>query len=54
MPGTDAEISWWVVDWLVGGPIERALDALVPRWVTRDWPFTHPHYPHNTIEGETA
>jgi RimJ/RimL family protein N-acetyltransferase len=42
--GTDAEISWWVVDWLVGGPIERALGLLVPRWIAADWPFTTPHY----------
>jgi hypothetical protein len=39
--GADAEVSWWVVDWLVGGPLERALDAFVPRWVAEDWPFTH-------------
>jgi RimJ/RimL family protein N-acetyltransferase len=54
IPATDAEISWWVVDWLVGGPIEQALDAFVPRWVTQDWPFTNPHFPHNTVIGGTA
>jgi hypothetical protein len=42
--GADAEISWWVVDLLVGGPIEAALDALVPRWIAADWPFTSPRY----------
>ena len=31
--GADAEISWWVVDRLVGSDVERALDELVPRWV---------------------
>jgi hypothetical protein len=44
--GTDAEISWWVVDWLTGGPIEAALDELVPRWIAADWPLTNPHYTH--------
>jgi RimJ/RimL family protein N-acetyltransferase len=42
--GADAEISWWVVDWLVGGPIEAALDAFVPRWVAEAWPFESPRY----------
>jgi hypothetical protein len=43
-PGADAEISWWVVDGLVGSDVERALDALVPRWVAADWPFAVPRY----------
>lgn len=43
-PGADADISWWVVDWLVGGPIEAALDAAVPRWVAADWPFARPRF----------
>jgi RimJ/RimL family protein N-acetyltransferase len=43
-PGADAEISWWVVDWLVGGPIEKALDDLVPRWIRDEWPLTSPRY----------
>lgn len=42
--GADAEISWWVADWLVGGPIERALDDLVPRWIAQAWPFTRPRF----------
>ena len=42
--GADAEISWWVVDWLVGGEIERALDAFVPGWIRDDWPFTSPRF----------
>ena len=42
--GADAEISWWVVDWLVGGPIDQALDAFVPGWVLEDWPFTAPRF----------
>ena len=37
--GADAEVSWWVVDRMVGTQVEAALDALVPRWVREDWPF---------------
>jgi RimJ/RimL family protein N-acetyltransferase len=42
--GTDAEISWWVVDRYVGTDLEKALDALVPTWIGDSWPFTAPHY----------
>lgn len=42
--GADAEISWWVVDPLVGTPVEATLDELVPQWVARDWPMTRPRY----------
>ena len=42
--GSDAEICWWVVDAQVGTGLERALDALVPRWIAAAWPFTHPRY----------
>jgi hypothetical protein len=52
--GTDAEISWWVVDWLVGGPIEQALDRLVPEWISQHWPLTNPHFPHNNVQGDSA
>jgi hypothetical protein len=42
--GADADISWWVVDELVGSPVEKALDELVPRWVAQDWPLQWPRY----------
>lgn len=42
--GADAEISWWVVDPLVGTPTEEALDAAVPRWIAEVWPFSQPRY----------
>lgn len=42
--GSDGEVSWWVVDELVGGDMERALDALVPQWIAADWPFRQPRY----------
>jgi hypothetical protein len=40
--GADAEISWWVVDELVGTDRERALDLFVPRWIEEAWPFRQP------------
>jgi hypothetical protein len=40
----DAVVSWWVVDDLVGTPVEAALDALVPRWIEEDWPLHRPWY----------
>jgi len=42
--GADAEISWWVVDRLVGSPTEQAVEVELPRWVSACWPFTHPRY----------
>jgi hypothetical protein len=42
--GSDGEVSWWVVDRLVGGEAERALDVLVPQWIAADWPFRQPRY----------
>ncbi len=40
----DAEISWWVVDALVGSTVEAALDELVPRWIAAEWPLRRPRY----------
>ncbi|MGM1059162.1 N-acetyltransferase [Saccharothrix sp. Mg75] len=42
--GTEALISWWVVDDKVGTDLERALDAFVPKWIAEAWPFTAPRY----------
>ena len=42
--GADAEISWWVVDSLVGSELERELDLFVPRWVMQAWPFRRPRF----------
>ncbi|MFI0154731.1 GNAT family N-acetyltransferase [Streptomyces lydicus] len=42
--GSDGEVSWWVVDDLVGSEAERALDVLVPQWIAADWPFQQPRY----------
>ena len=40
----DAEVSWWVVDRLVGTDVERALDAFVPAWLEREWPLRRPRF----------
>jgi hypothetical protein len=42
--GTDAVASWWVVDRAVGTPLERALEDLVPAWLTRVWGFQAVHF----------
>ena len=40
----DALVSWWVVDALVGSPLETELERFVPRWVTTAWPFQNPRF----------
>ena len=42
--GTDAVISWWVVDELVGTKRAAELDAAVPVWIAQIWPFQKPFY----------
>jgi hypothetical protein len=42
--GTDAVVSWWVVDAAVGSDLERALDDLVPRWLADVWGFRSVQY----------
>jgi RimJ/RimL family protein N-acetyltransferase len=41
--GTDAEISWWVVDDMVGTALDDALNRFVPVWIADAWPFLQPH-----------
>lgn len=43
-PQTDAVVSWWVVDEMVGTALDRALRDLVPRWLADAWGFTNVHY----------
>ena len=40
--GADADVSWWVLEHLVGGEVEAVVDEEVPRWLSRDWPFRRP------------
>lgn len=35
-----ADVSWWVIDWLVDGPIEEALSQFVPDWISDAWPIS--------------
>jgi hypothetical protein len=42
--GTDAVVSWWVVDREAGGALERALDAFVPLWLADTWGFSAVHH----------
>ena len=40
--GAGADISWWVTDWLVDGPMEEALSQFVPNWISTAWPISPP------------
>jgi len=42
--GSDALVSWWVVDRCAGSDLERALADAVPRWLTETWGFRAVHY----------
>jgi hypothetical protein len=42
--GTDAVVSWWVVDKAAGTELERALDDFVPRWLAETWGLRAVHY----------
>lgn len=43
-PGTDAVVSWWLVDHSVDGDLDRELPDFVPRWLTDTWGFRSVHY----------
>jgi len=38
--GTDAVVSWWVVDAELGNPLDRALQDFVPCWLEDVWGFS--------------
>ncbi len=42
--GSDAVVSWWLVDDCIGTDLERELDTFVPRWLTSTWGFGSVHY----------
>lgn len=42
--GSDALVSWWVVDREVDGELERALAEVVPRWLVECWGFRAVHF----------
>ena len=43
-PGTDALVSWWVVDAERGGDLDRTLADAIPRWLADAWHFRAVHY----------
>jgi len=42
--GADADVSWWVIDDEVDGPLATTLLEFVPRWLASAWPFTNPRF----------
>ncbi len=42
--GSDAVVSWWVVDGQVGGELEAALGEFVPGWLADTWRLAAVHY----------
>jgi hypothetical protein len=42
--GSDAVVSWWVVDGALGTELEKELGELVPRWLHETWGFRSVHY----------
>lgn len=43
-PGTDAVVSWWLVDAMAGSGLERALADAVPAWLRDTWGFRAIHF----------
>jgi RimJ/RimL family protein N-acetyltransferase len=43
-PGTDAVVSWWLVDHMGGSELERALADAVPAWLHDTWGFHAVHF----------
>jgi hypothetical protein len=42
--GTDAVVSWWVVDAMAGTALERALADVFPAWLSGTWGFRAVHF----------
>ncbi len=42
-PGSDAMVSWWLVNRAGGSELERALEDFVPRWLAETWGFGSVH-----------
>ncbi len=40
--GSDADISFWVVDGLVDTPVAVSLERVVRQWLGEAWPFSNP------------
>jgi RimJ/RimL family protein N-acetyltransferase len=50
--GTDAEISWWVVDDQVGTELEAAMLPAIEAWLDDAWPLTRPRIVGRDISWE--
>jgi hypothetical protein len=50
--GADADVCWWVVDALVGSPVEAMLERAVPAWLAADWPLERVRYPGRDLSWE--
>ena len=42
--GSDAVVSWWVVDRMAESELDRLLAEFVPRWLADAWSFRSVHY----------
>ena len=43
-PGTDAVVSWWVIDGMVDAALDHELATFVPHWLAETWGFRAVHY----------
>jgi hypothetical protein len=50
--GSDAEVSWWVVDDQVGTELEAALLPAIEAWLDEAWPLDHPRIVGRDISWE--
>jgi RimJ/RimL family protein N-acetyltransferase len=50
--GTDVEVTWWVVDEELGGPLEAGLPPAVRAWLAEAWPFQRPRIVGSDITWE--
>ncbi len=43
-PGTDAVVSWWVIDEHHGSDLQHVLDGFIPSWLADAWGFQAVHF----------
>ena len=42
--GADAEISWWIVDELIGSQLDHRFGEVVTAWIADRWPLARPRF----------